>query len=77
MINGRFRGQTVGSGTDLWRFSEDVRAGLMAPEDLVAAEACVSRSNGHCTTMGTASTMACLTEALGLPATGSAVGPSR
>ena len=76
MINGRFRGQTVGSGTDLWRFSEDVRAGLMAPEDLVAAEACVSRSNGHCTTMGTASTMACLTEALGLQLPGSAVVPA-
>ncbi len=76
MINGRFRGRTVGSGTDLWRFSEDVRAGLMAPEDLVAAEACVSRSNGHCTTMGTASTMACLTEAMGLQLPGSAVVPA-
>ena len=76
MINGRFRGKTVGSGTDLWRFSEDVRAGLMAPEDLVAAEACVSRSNGHCTTMGTASTMACLTETLGLQLPGAALIPA-
>lgn len=76
MMNGRFRGQEVGSGTDLWRFSEDVRAGVMDPADLVAAEACVSRSNGHCTTMGTASTMACLTEALGLALPGSAAIPA-
>lgn len=76
MMNGRFRGQEVGSGTDLWRFSEDVRAGVMDPADLVAAEACVSRSNGHCTTMGTASTMACLAEALGLALPGSAAIPA-
>jgi dihydroxy-acid dehydratase len=76
MINGRFRGQQVGSGTDLWRFSEEVRAGVMDPADLVAAEACVSRSNGHCTTMGTASTMACLTEALGMALPGSAAIPA-
>ena len=76
MINGRFRGQQVGSGTDLWRFSEEVRAGVMAAAELVAAEACVSRSNGHCTTMGTASTMACLTEALGLAPPGSAAVPA-
>lgn len=76
MINGRFRGQQVGSGTDLWRFSEEVRAGTMDPADLVAAEACVSRSNGHCTTMGTASTMACLTEALGMTLPGSAAIPA-
>jgi L-arabonate dehydrase len=76
MINGRFRGEQVGSGTDLWRFSEEVRAGTMDPADLVAAEACVSRSNGHCTTMGTASTMACLTEALGMTLPGSAAIPA-
>lgn len=76
MMNGRFRGETVGSGTDLWRFAEDVRAGVMAPEEFVASEACVSRSNGHCTTMGTASTMACLTEALGLQLPGSAAIPA-
>ena len=76
MINGRFRGQQVGSGTDLWRFSEEVRAGTMDPADLVAAEACVSRSNGHCTTMGTASSMACITEALGMTLPGSAAIPA-
>ena len=76
MINGRFRGMEVGSGTDLWRFSEEVRAGTMDPADLVASEACVSRSNGHCTTMGTASTMACLTEALGMTLPGAAAIPA-
>lgn len=72
MVNGRFKGEIVGSGTDLWRFSEDVRAGVMTPEDFLTSEACVSRSNGHCTTMGTASTMACLIEAMGLQLPGSA-----
>lgn len=76
MINGKFRGAVVGSGTDVWRFSEDVRAGQMTPGDFVASESCVSRSNGHCTTMGTASTMACLTEALGLQLPGSAAVPA-
>ncbi|MHB1712131.1 MAG: dihydroxy-acid dehydratase, partial [Acidimicrobiales bacterium] len=76
MMNGRFRGEVVGSGTDLWRFAEDVRAGVMTPADFVASEACVSRSNGHCTTMGTASTMACLTEAIGLQLPGSAAIPA-
>lgn len=78
MINGRFRGQQMGSGTDLWRMSEAVRAGAMSEADLVASEVCVSRSAGHCTTMGTASTMACLTEGLGLQLPGSAafVAPS-
>lgn len=76
MTNGTFRGQTVGSGTDLWKFSEEVRAGTMSMEDFVASEACVSRSAGHCTTMGTASTMACLTEALGMALPGTAAIPA-
>ncbi len=76
MMNGVFRGETVGSGTDLWRFSEDVRAGVMTQEDFVSSEACVSRSVGHCTTMGTASTMACITEALGLSPTGTSTIPA-
>lgn len=76
MINGRFRGVQVGSGTDVWRLSEDERAGTITPADLRAAESCVSRSNGHCTTMGTASTMACLVEALGLQLPGSATVPA-
>ncbi|MDA8195696.1 MAG: dihydroxy-acid dehydratase [Actinomycetota bacterium] len=76
MMNGVFRGETVGSGTDLWRFSEDVRAGVMTQEDFVSSEACVSRSVGHCTTMGTASTMACIGEALGLVPSGTATIPA-
>ncbi len=76
MMNGSFRGETVGSGTDLWRFAEDVRAGVMAEEDFIASEACVSRSAGHCTTMGTASTMAAISEALGLALPGSSTIPA-
>jgi L-arabonate dehydrase len=66
MLNGKFRGQDIGSGTDVWRFSEDVRCGKMTLCDFQDAEACISRSAGHCMTMGTASTMACLVEALGI-----------
>ena len=66
MLNGKFRGQDIGSGTHVWRFSEEVRCGTMALCDFQDAEACMSRSAGHCMTMGTASTMACLVEALGL-----------
>ena len=72
MMSGRFRARPVGSGTDVWRMAEETRAGEMMAADLRAAESCVSRSNGHCTTMGTASTMACVTEALGLQLPGSA-----
>jgi L-arabonate dehydrase len=66
MLNGKFRGQDIGSGTSLWRFSEDVRAGKMTQDDLAEAEAGMSRSWGHCMTMGTASTMASIVEALGI-----------
>ena len=66
MLNGKYRGEDIGSGTNLWRYSEDVRAGQMSLEDFMAAESCMSRSAGHCMTMGTASTMACMVEALGL-----------
>jgi dihydroxy-acid dehydratase len=76
MLNGKFQGRDVGSGTHVWRFSEEVRAGRMSEADFRAAEACLSRSSGHCTTMGTASTMACLTEALGLSLPGSAAIPA-
>ncbi len=76
MMNGRFRGVQVGSGTDVWRLSEDERAGEITAADLRAAESGVSRSNGHCTTMGTASTMACIVEALGLQLPGSATVPA-
>ncbi len=66
MLNGNFRGQTIGSGTSVWSMSEDVRAGKMSSADFMDAESCMSRSAGHCMTMGTASTMACMVEALGM-----------
>jgi L-arabonate dehydrase len=66
MLNGKFRGQDIGSGTDVWRFSEDVRRGAMTECEFVEAETCMNRSAGHCMTMGTASTMASVVEALGM-----------
>jgi len=66
MLNGKYRGQDIGSGTDVWRFSEDVKAGRMSLAEFSEAEACMSRSAGHCMVMGTASTMASMVEALGL-----------
>jgi dihydroxy-acid dehydratase len=66
MLNGNFHGQPIGSGTGLWQMSEDVRAGKMKIADFFEAEACMSRSAGHCMTMGTASTMASMVEALGM-----------
>ncbi|ASG24726.1 IlvD/Edd family dehydratase [Nitrospirillum viridazoti] len=66
MLNGKYRGKDIGSGTDVWKFSEAVRAGEMTLKDFMGAEAGMSRSPGTCMTMGTASTMACLIEAMGL-----------
>jgi dihydroxy-acid dehydratase len=66
MLNGKFEGRDIGSGTDVWRFSEAVRAGEMSLSEFMAAESGMSRSAGSCNTMGTASTMASLTEALGI-----------
>ncbi len=66
MLNGKFRGQDIGSGTSVWQFSEAVRAGEMTLQDFMAAEAGQSRSVGHCMTMGTASTMASMVESLGM-----------
>ncbi len=76
MLNGRFQGRTIGSGTDVWKFSEDVRAGVMSPAEFAAAEEAMSRSPGHCMTMGTASTMASMVEALGLALPGNAAYPA-
>jgi L-arabonate dehydrase len=76
MLNGKFHGRDIGSGTDLWKFSEDVRASRMTQSEMTGAESCMSRSAGHCMTMGTASTMACLAEALGMQLTGSAAIPA-
>jgi dihydroxy-acid dehydratase len=66
MLNGKYKGRDIGSGTDVWRFSEAVRAGEMTLDDFMHAEAGMSRSHGTCNTMGTASTMASLVEALGM-----------
>ncbi len=66
MLNGKFRGEEIGSGTNVWKFSEDVRSGAMPLCDFLEAESCMSRSAGHCMTMGTASTMASVVEALGI-----------
>ncbi|KQZ21752.1 dihydroxy-acid dehydratase [Mesorhizobium sp. Root552] len=76
MLNGRFRGKAIGSGTDVWKFSEDVRAGVMSEQEFAAAESAMSRSPGHCMTMGTASTMASMVEALGLALPGNAAYPA-
>jgi len=66
MLNGKYQGQDIGSGTSVWKFSEDVRSGAMSMCDFMEAEGCMSRSPGHCMTMGTASTMASVVEALGI-----------
>ena len=66
MLNGKFRGQDIGSGTGVWKMSEMVRAGEMTQEEFTDAESCMHRSTGNCMTMGTASTMASMVEALGM-----------
>jgi len=76
MLNGKYRGADVGSGTHVWRFEQELVAGRMTQEECVAAEIGMARSCGHCMTMGTASTMACLAEALGMQLPGSAAWPA-
>jgi dihydroxy-acid dehydratase len=76
MLNGKFRGKEIGSGTSTWQISEGLKAGTVTKEDLIEAESCVSRSAGHCMTMGTASTMATMVEALGLTLPGAAAIPA-
>ncbi|HYE76159.1 MAG TPA: IlvD/Edd family dehydratase, partial [Blastocatellia bacterium] len=76
MLNGKYRGQDIGSGTAVWQFSEEVRSGAMPLCDFLAAEGCMSRSAGHCMTMGTASTMASMVEALGMGMPGNAAIPA-
>src|SRR3982751_7125058 len=72
MLTGTWRGAPLGCGTDVWRLSEEVRAGNLDPADFLGAESAMIRSRGHCNTMGTASTVACVTEALGLTLPGNA-----
>ncbi len=66
MLSGTFRGKPLGCGTDVWKLSEDVRGGGMSEEDFLASESSMIRSKGHCNTMGTASTMGLVAEALGM-----------
>jgi L-arabonate dehydrase len=76
MLTGHYRGKQLGSGTGVWQMSEDVRAGKMTREEFTAAESCMHRSKGHCMTMGTASTMASMVEALGVALPGNAAIPA-
>jgi len=76
MLNGMFRGEAVGAGTHLWRFSEAVKAGQMSQDEFLEAEASVTRSSGTCNTMGTASSMASMAEALGMALSGNAAIPA-
>jgi dihydroxy-acid dehydratase len=76
MLNGRYRGEVIGSGTAVWRFTDAMRAGKISKQEFMDAESCLSRSPGHCMTMGTASTMACMVEALGLSLPGNAAIPA-
>ena len=76
MLSGKFQGQDLGSGTSVWRMSEEVRAGRMTLDEFHSAESCMHRSKGHCMTMGTASTMASMAEALGVALPGNAAIPA-
>ena len=76
MLNGKYQGTDVGSGTAVWRWEEDLLAGRMTEAECAFAEGCMARSNGHCMTMGTASTMASMAEALGMQLPYSATWPA-
>jgi len=76
MLNGKFRGEDVGSGTHLWKFEAELAAGRMTQAECLLAESGMARSCGHCMTMGTASTMACMAETLGMQLPGSAAWPA-
>ena len=76
MLSGKWRGQELGSGTGVWQMSEMVRAGQLTMQDFNEAESCMHRSHGHCMTMGTASTMASMVEALGIGLPGNAAYPA-
>src|SRR5512141_1759613 len=76
MLTGTFRGVALGCGTDVWRLSEEVRAGQLSEEEFLRSESSMIRSRGHCNTMGTASTMAVMAEALGTVVPGLAGTPA-
>ena len=76
MLSGKYRGTEIGSGTNTWSMSEDLRAGKITLEEFHEAESCMNRSHGHCMTMGTASTMASMVETLGVGLPGNAAFPA-
>jgi dihydroxy-acid dehydratase len=76
MLTGTFRGEALGCGTDVWRLSEEVRSGQLSNEQFIKSESSMIRSKGHCNTMGTASTMAVVAEALGMTIPGFAGTPA-
>ena len=76
MLSGKYRGVDIGSGTNVWSMSEELRAGKITLEEFHEAESCMHRSHGHCMTMGTASTMASMVEALGVGMPGNAAIPA-
>jgi L-arabonate dehydrase len=76
MLNGHWRGNELGSCSDCWHYHEELRGGRISRQEFSEIEDAMSRSNGHCMTMGTASTMACVTEALGLTLPGGAAIPA-
>ncbi len=76
MLSGFYRGERIGSGTNTWSLSEDLRAGKITEHEFHEAESCMHRSHGHCMVMGTASTMASMVEALGIGMPGNAAFPA-
>ena len=76
MLSGWYKGERIGSGTNTFSLSEDLRAGRISRDEFHEAESCMHRSHGHCMTMGTASTMACMVEALGVGLPGNAAYPA-
>jgi dihydroxy-acid dehydratase len=76
MLSGKYRGTDIGSGTNTWSMSEDLRAGRITLDEFHEAESCMNRSHGHCMTMGTASTMASMVESLGVGLPGNAAYPA-
>jgi L-arabonate dehydrase len=76
MLSGWYRGERIGSGTNTWSLSEELRAGKITQDEFHEAESCMHRSHGHCMTMGTASTMASMVEALGVGLPGNAAFPA-
>ncbi len=76
MLNGKYRGHDIGSGTAVWQLTDELRTGKITYDEYAQAESCMSRSQGHCMTMGTASTMACMVESLGMTLPGAAAIPA-